>query len=147
MIFEEELDLVLPAELPNRADVIQKSTRHLQLIDEANRHMNLTRISSPREAAVKHVLDSVWPWRFFEHAKRVLDAGTGAGFPGIPLSLVLGEVAFTLTDSVGKKARFVEEAVSELKLANVDVRSERAESLAAVLQPTIIVARAVSTLR
>ena len=104
--FAEELASVLPFDIPNRERLIERSSQLLELVLQANDTMNLTRITSPREAAVKHILDSVAPWMFFDKAKRVLDAGTGAGFPGIPLSLVLPEVRFTLSESIQKKARF-----------------------------------------
>src|ERR1700675_1134174 len=114
MSFKEALDQVLPVDLPQRDIVVVKGARHLALIEEANRHFNLTRITGPREAAIKHVLDSVAPWRLFAGATHVLDAGTGAGFPGIPLALVLPEVRFTLSESTQKKARFVELATAHL---------------------------------
>ena len=66
--FTEELRQVLPPDLPNRDAVILKCAQHLDLIVEINRHLNLTRITSPREAAIKHVLDSVIPWRLFAEA-------------------------------------------------------------------------------
>src|ERR1041385_9153622 len=91
MEFADELNLVLPADLPGRETVVCGAAKHLALIVEANRHFNLTRLVTPREAAIKHVLDSVMPWRLFLGARHVLDAGTGAGFPGIPLALVLPE--------------------------------------------------------
>jgi 16S rRNA (guanine527-N7)-methyltransferase len=106
--------------------------------------MNLTRISNARDAAVKHVLDSVLPWRFFQQAQRVLDAGTGAGFPGIPLAIVLPEVRFTLSESIQKKARFVDGAVEALDLPNVHVSSDRAEALASGKRYDIVTARAVA---
>src|SRR3982751_5142369 len=112
---------MLPSDLPNRADVVVKAAVHLARIVEANQSFNLTRITSVREAVIKHVLDSVVPWRLFAAAPAVLDAGTGAGFPGVPLALVLPEVRFVLSESVGKKARFVEATVEELKLGNVEV--------------------------
>ena len=121
------MNLVLPADLPRRADVVQKAAEHLRLIVEANRSFNLTRITDPHEAAIKHVLDSVVPWRLFQSARHVLDAGSGAGFPGIPLALVLPEVRFTLAESIQKKARFVEGAVTTLGLSNVIVAPTRAE--------------------
>ena len=135
-----ELNHVLPADLPNREKVVEKAASHLAIIVEANQRLNLTRITSPREAAIKHVLDSVMPWRLFEGAGHVLDAGTGAGFPGIPLALVLPETRFTLAESIGKKARFVESALAELKLPNVEVVPRRAEELKA----EIITARALA---
>ncbi len=144
MNFEDELARVLPSDIPHRERVIEKSAQHLYLIGEANDYMNLTRISSPGEAAIKHVFDSVAPWRHFESAKLVLDAGTGAGFPGIPLALVLPEVRFLLADSIQKKSRFVESAVEALDLPNVEVSSARAEALAMRRRPGIITARAVA---
>jgi len=125
--FETELNDVLPTDLPNRDAVVAKCSAHLTLIAEGNEYMNLTRIVSPREAAIKHVLDSLIPWRLFDGAKHVLDAGTGAGFPGIPLALVLPEMRFTLVESIQKKARFVESAVKALELKNVTVATRRAE--------------------
>ena len=147
MQFEDELARFLPVDIPNRDRLIEKSGRHLQLIAEANEYMNLTRISSPQEAAIKHVVDSVIPWNFFEGAKHVLDAGTGAGFPGVPLSIVLPETDFVLADSTQKKARFVQSAVEALQLDNVDVMAERAESVAVTQRPAIITARAVAPIR
>jgi 16S rRNA (guanine527-N7)-methyltransferase len=138
--FEEELNRVLPADLPNRENVVEGTSKHLALIVEANKVLNLTRIVTPREAAIKHVLDSVMPWRLFRGARHVLDAGTGAGFPGIPLALVLPETRFTLAESIQKKARFVESALSELKLPNVEVTPRRAEEL----KSEVITARALA---
>ncbi len=129
MSYEEELDDVLPADLPERAAVVNKCAEHLRLIEESNKLFNLTRITSPREAAIKHVVDSVAPWRLFVDANTVLDAGTGAGFPGIPLALVLPGIQFTLADSTQKKVRFVEAAVAALQLLNVTVEAQRVEDM------------------
>lgn len=138
--FEDELNRVLPVDLPHRESVVHGASKHLALIVEANQHLNLTRITSPRDAAVKHVLDSVMPWRLFLGVRHVLDAGTGAGFPGIPLALVLPETRFTLAESIQKKARFVESVLNEMKLPNVGIAPRRAEELSA----DIITARALA---
>jgi 16S rRNA (guanine527-N7)-methyltransferase len=138
--FTSELQSVLPIDLPHRESVIAGAAQHLSLIEEANKVLNLTRITSPREAAIKHVLDSIMPWRLFENAPHVLDAGTGAGFPGIPLALVLPETRFTLAESIQKKARFVESALAALKLPNVEISPRRAEEL----QAGMITARALA---
>jgi 16S rRNA (guanine527-N7)-methyltransferase len=145
-LFTKELDRVLPAEIPHRERLIAKAAQHLQLIVAANEHMNLTRLTSPEEAAIKHICDSVAPWRHFAHAKRVLDAGTGAGFPGVPLSLVLPDIRFTLAESTQKKARFVDSAVESLDLENVRVVAARAEATALIEKPDIITARAIAPL-
>ena len=131
MEFAAELARVLPDDVPHRERLIEKSAAHLGLILAANEHFNLTRITSATEAAVKHVFDSVAPWRFFAGARRVLDAGTGPGFPGVPLAIVLPEVRFTLAESTQKKARFVDSSVESLHLPNVEVLAERAEQVAA----------------
>ena len=144
MEFEEELGQALPPDMPNRDNLIEKAARHLHLIVSANEHMNLTRITDPREAAIKHVYDSVLPWRHFRNARRILDAGTGAGFPGVPLSIVLPDVRFCLTESTQKKARFVDSAVESLELPNVHVFPERAEEVALTQRPEIITARAIA---
>jgi 16S rRNA (guanine527-N7)-methyltransferase len=142
--FENELAGVLPADLPNRPEVIRLSARHLDLIVAANRNFNLTRITGAREAAIKHVLDSVLPWRLFQSSPTVLDAGTGAGFPGIPLALVLPSVRFLLSESVGKKARFVADVVKELGLSNIQVQNARAEEILRSVHVEAIAARAVA---
>lgn len=144
--FAEELARVLPHELPHRERLIDIASQHLQKIVAANEYMNLTRIVSPEVAAVKHVVDCVAPWKLFSEAERVLDAGTGAGFPGIPLSVLLPEVRFTLSESIGKKARFVDGAADELHLSNVTVITERAETVAISQKHKLITARAMAPL-
>jgi len=142
--FVQELSQLLPDDLPNREQCIAAAARHLELIVETNQYFNLTRILNPREAAIKHVLDSVLPWRLFAGAKHVADAGSGAGFPGIPLSLVLPDTQFTLLDSTQKKAAFIAATVETLQLPNVTVLPDRAEAYLANHQVDIITARAVA---
>jgi 16S rRNA (guanine527-N7)-methyltransferase len=144
--FEEELARALPGDVPQRESVIEKAAKHLELVAQANEYMNLTRIATPKEAAIKHVADSLWPWRHFARARHVLDAGTGAGFPGIPLAIALPDVHFTLSESIQKKARFVASAVEALGLRNVEVAAERAEAVALLEKPEVITARAVAPL-
>lgn len=144
--FESELTRILPADLPNRDRLVEVASRHLGAIQTANEYMNLTRITSPEEAAVKHVFDCVAPWRCFQSAKKILDAGTGAGFPGVPLSIVLGGLCFVISESTGKKARFVSDFTEEAGLQNVEVVNERAETVAQNQQFDVITARAVAPL-
>jgi 16S rRNA (guanine527-N7)-methyltransferase len=146
MSFDGELERVLPPDLPHRAIVISKASRHLEFVVEVNRYLNLTRVTDPREAAVKHVLDSVMPWRLFQGARRVIDAGTGPGFPGIPLALVLPDTRFTLAESTAKKARFVQTAVEQLELKNVVVEARRAEELTRAGGFDVLTARAMAPL-
>ena len=144
--FADELAELLPADLPNRDACIAGTAHHLELIVETNKKFNLTRILSPREAAIKHVVDSVSPWRLFAKAKHVVDAGSGAGFPGIPLALVLPETHFTLLESTQKKAIFLQSTMRALKLENVDAFPERAETWLTTQPADFVTARALAPL-
>ena len=144
MSFEQELRAVLPSDLPNREALATAGAAHLDLIVEANRQFNLTRITEDREAAIKHVLDSVIPWRLFAGSETVLDAGSGAGFPGIPLAIVLPEAKFILAESIGKKARFIQAAVDALNLSNAEVVPARAEEVLRRSRPYVVTARAMA---
>ncbi len=146
MSFANELASLLPPDIPNRDTLIAKAAGHLDLIVEVNSRMNLTRVTDTREAVIKHVVDSVTPWHLFAEAKHVMDAGTGPGFPGLPLAVVLPDVRFTLCESTQKKARFVESAVDALDIPNVEVRSDRAEDLLRARRVDLITARALAPL-
>ena len=93
--------------------------RHLELVIEKNKVVNLTRITNPEEAVVLHIVDSLLPLAVPEVKKKLggkfLDMGTGAGFPGIPYG-ILSEAPGALVDSVGKKVAAVVEFCSELGL-------------------------------
>jgi 16S rRNA (guanine527-N7)-methyltransferase len=139
------LEDVLPADLPNRAAVVEKSARHLALMRQVNESINLTRIIEPREAAIKHVLDSVVPWPLLAPFHVIADVGSGPGFPGIPLALLFPEKRVLLIESIGKKARFLEDVVRELQLGNVEVHGARAEEVLRNSAADLIVARAVAS--
>lgn len=134
----------MPDDLPQRERVIQLGARHLALIEETNRVMNLTRIVDAREAAIKHVRDSVQPWHLFGGAKTIVDAGTGPGFPGLPLSLVFPDKRFILCESIQKKAHFVASAVKALEIPNVTVEAVRVEEWLRRNRTDIVTARAMA---
>jgi 16S rRNA (guanine527-N7)-methyltransferase len=136
------VEAILPDDLPNRERVVSAAARHLELLTEINEVMNLTRITSPRDAAIKHILDSVLPWKLFAGAATILDAGTGAGFPGLPLALTLPDTSFTLAESTGKKARFVESVISDQNILNARVLAERVEDIGKRERYEIVTARA-----
>lgn len=110
-----------------REDQIERLLAFLRLIDKWNKAYNLTAIRDMEDMARLHILDSL---AVLPHIKggRAIDVGTGAGLPGIPLSIFLPEVYFTLLDSNAKKTRFVQQAILELKLANAEVRCSRVEA-------------------
>ncbi|HEY2982243.1 MAG TPA: 16S rRNA (guanine(527)-N(7))-methyltransferase RsmG [Anaerolineales bacterium] len=98
---------------------------------EWNKKFNLTAIRDPQSIRSKHFLDSLsctLAWADSPPA-RLVDVGTGAGFPGIPLKILYPEMQLTLVESVGKKARFCEHMVEVLGLASVEVIPARAEDL------------------
>jgi len=98
----------------------------IKLIEKWNKAYNLTAIRDREEMARLHILDSLAIAPHIE-GKRVIDIGTGAGLPGIPLAICLPEIDFTLLDSNAKKTRFVQQVVLELKLKNVEVLHSRVE--------------------
>ncbi len=99
----------------------------IKLIEKWNKAYNLTAIRDREEMARLHILDSLAIAPHIE-GKRVIDIGTGAGLPGIPLAICLPEIDFTLLDSNAKKTRFVQQVVLELKLKNVEVLHSRVEN-------------------
>jgi 16S rRNA (guanine527-N7)-methyltransferase len=98
----------------------------IDLIEKWNKAYNLTAIKNKQDMVALHLLDSLTVMPYL-HGKRIIDVGTGAGLPGIPLAICLPELNFTLLDSNAKKTRFVQQVVLELKLANVNISHSRAE--------------------
>lgn len=86
-----------------------------------NRAVRLTAITGPVDVAVKHVLDSLLLLKFAPYPGRTLDAGSGAGYPGIPLAVALPESRFVLLDSTAKKCAFLSHVLRRLDLANAEV--------------------------
>ena len=117
----------------------------LGLLQKWNRVYNLTSIDSPVERVRLHLLDSLAVLPYLQGI-RVLDVGTGAGLPGLPLALFSPDREFTLLDSNAKKTRFVRQAAIELGLANVNVVHERIESFRTSTGFDSILARAFANL-
>lgn len=99
---------------------------------EMNQVMNLTSITEEDEVILKHFYDSmsVIKYYYFHDQINVIDVGTGAGFPGIPLAILLPNVQFTLMDSLNKRITFLNEVVKKCGLKNVECIHSRAEELA-----------------
>lgn len=117
---------------------------YLALLVQWNKAFNLTAIRDPGEMLAKHLLDSLSIAGFV--TGRVADIGTGAGLPGIPLALNDPGLRVSLVETVGKKARFLREAVRQLDLDEVTVHACRAEDLPGSGQYDQLIARALDTL-
>ncbi|EEG76927.1 16S rRNA (guanine(527)-N(7))-methyltransferase RsmG [Dethiobacter alkaliphilus] len=118
-------NITLPPEAPDRFEMYYR-----QLV-EANRQVNLTRITEPAEVMIKHFLDSLEVLSACREFKGpLLDVGTGAGLPGIPLKIACPQISLTLLDSSKKRVSFLKDLVSALELENVTVIHGRAEDYA-----------------
>lgn len=111
---------------------IEKLVNYLQMLLDANKEFNLTAITDPKEATYKHLLDSlsVIPYLEGHKKQRIIDVGTGAGLPGIPLKIMLENSRFTLIDSTNKKVNFLKKVATELNISDMDCIHVRAEELA-----------------
>ncbi|MCL2545642.1 MAG: 16S rRNA (guanine(527)-N(7))-methyltransferase RsmG [Oscillospiraceae bacterium] len=108
-----------------------KQRQYLDLVLETNRHLNLTAITNPAEAYVRHVEDSLALLDVCDfNGKRIIDVGAGGGFPGMPLAIACPGAHLTLLDATRKKVDFLRHAVETLGLANVDCLHARGEEAA-----------------
>jgi 16S rRNA (guanine527-N7)-methyltransferase len=106
---------------------------YLALLEKWNKVYNLTAVRDPAQMVPQHLLDAL-SIRPYLHGERILDVGTGAGLPGIPLAIAEPQREFVLLDSALKRTRFVTQAVAELGLKNVEVVQARIEDY----QPTAL---------
>ena len=100
---------------------------YMKLLLEWNKKINLTAITDPEEIITKHFIDSLSIAPYINSNDTVLDIGTGAGFPGIPLKIALPQNSFTLLDSLNKRIDFLKIIIQELKLENIEAVHGRAE--------------------
>lgn len=113
-------------------DKLYKFQKYMELILEWNEKVNLTSITEQAEFVKKHYVDSIaiCGTPQMSGAKSIIDVGTGAGFPGIPLAILYPEKEFLLMDSLNKRIRIIEEISREIGLRNVSFQHGRAEELA-----------------
>ena len=131
---------------------LEQFQRYYELLIEWNSFINLTSITDYQEVLKKHFLDSLSLVKVLEKKPvgKILDIGTGAGFPGIPIKIVFPNCFMTLVDSVNKKIGFIQEVVQELDLHNIEAIHGRVEDLGHDVfqreQYDLVVSRAVASL-
>jgi len=135
----EQLDLTLTA------DQISRLQTYIELLDKWNKVYNLTSVRDPNEMVSRHLLDSLTILPYLK-GDSLLDVGTGAGLPGIPIAIIHPEIAVTLLDTNSKKTRFLQQVKAELRLDNVTVVHARVEE-AKLPKFAMVTARAFATIK
>lgn len=100
---------------------------YMNLLIEWNKIMNLTSIIEPKDIIIKHFVDSLTIINMIEKKSRIIDVGTGAGFPGIPIKIIYPETEIILLDSLNKRIKFLDEVIKTLKLKKIHTIHGRAE--------------------
>ncbi len=110
-------------------DQKSKFSKYYSLLLEKNKVMNLTRITEEEEIMIKHFADSLMISKVvdMEKVQSLIDVGTGAGFPGIPIKIIWPEIKVTLIDSLEKRVGFLKEVIEELELEDIEAAHGRAE--------------------
>lgn len=103
---------------------------YFSMLVETNKHLNLTAITEERDVLIKHFLDSALPEKIIPQNATLVDVGTGAGFPALPLKIVRPDLKVCLVDSLNKRVNFLKDVCDKLKLENVSAVHSRAEDFA-----------------
>ena len=138
--------------IPLTAEQIGQFSVYHEMLLDWNTRMNLTALTAPEDVAVKHIIDSLTAYdaALFDGARTLIDVGTGAGLPGIPLAVYAPHLTVTLLDALNKRVRFLTEVTAAMGLQNVRCIHARAEEAARTAEHRaaydIVVSRAVARL-
>lgn len=108
---------------------VKQFEKYQQLLLDWNEKINLTAITEENDIITKHFIDSLTCLKYIKNNDKIIDVGTGAGFPGIPIKIVSRETKLTLLDSLNKRIVYLDDVVNNLKLENVETIHGRAEEL------------------
>lgn len=128
--FEKIDELAQKINLKITENEVKKLYTYMVKLIEWNENINLTAITDPDDIILKHFIDSITINKFINKNSSMIDIGTGAGFPGIPVGVTRGDVQVTLMDSLNKRIKFLDEIVNINQLENVKTIHSRAEELA-----------------
>lgn len=118
----------------------------VELLNKWNKAYNLTSVRDPKQMLVKHIMDSIVVSPHLQ-GKRLIDVGTGPGLPGLPLAILNPDKQFFLLDSLGKRIRFIRQAVLELGLKNVTPVQSRVEEYQPEEKFDVVLSRAFASLQ
>lgn len=120
-------------ELANKINInltenqIEKFHKYMKLLLKWNEKINLTAITDEDEIILKHFVDSLTVLKYINENDKIIDVGTGAGFPGIPIAIMMPNVKITLLDSLNKRINFLNEVIRKLDLKNIETIHSRSE--------------------
>jgi len=132
--------------LPNTDFYTIKILQYLEILIKWNNHINLVSTSDPQQLLVRHILDSLSIVKFI-NGNNILDFGTGAGLPGVPLALFFPQFHFTLIDSANKKTIFLNHVKFLLKIDNITIVNTRIEHFVPSIQFDTVVTRATDSIQ
>ena len=128
----------------------EKFYKYMKLLIEWNEKINLTAITEENEIILKHFIDSLTVLKYINQTDRIIDVGTGAGFPGIPIAIMMPNTKITLLDSLNKRINFLNDVIKELELKNIETIHSRSEDCGKDISKReyydIAIARAVANL-
>ena len=129
-----------------KKEQIEKFFQYMKLLLEWNEKINLTTITDPKDIILKHFIDSLTIQKYIKENSYLVDVGTGAGFPGIPLKIYRKDIKVVLLDSLNKRINFLNEVCKELELENISAIHSRAEEFAKNKKYNVVTSRAVANL-